>query len=491
MASEVGSSFLEPEATLDSASSTTKSRGKAALSTWAHARQAKSNEPTLNPDGHPLLYCVHCPEATAYNSHVTTNFRKHLLAKHKIKVDISQSKLKTDILSQLQQLLLDAEVSDQIEEVTTEIMKSILHRQLINEALVSLIATRNLSFRILEWPEFHTFCRLLNPQSKDFLHTAHSTVPRLIEKSFTARKDLIRKKLQSALSSIHLSLDIWTSPNRHLLLGVCAHFVDCSQETLSKALLGLQSVPGHSGQDQFDILLPLLEDYGIVQKLGCIIGDNASTNDTLCKAISRHLSNEEIEWNPSFRRIRCLGHIINLAVQAFLFQGIDIGKEEEEDREEGEDETTEEKEKKRQARFRKMGSLGKLHNIVVHIRSPSSGHAKEFKKLAGRMISLDNRTRWNSWYNMLVIADKTAAAVDSYTKNYLPKLQQDYLSPADWVELRKILDFLHPCYRATMATQGDNATLDRVLVTMDILIHIFKDALVGNFSLVIMKYLLI
>ena len=49
----------------------------------------------------------------------------------------------------------------------------------------------------------------------------------------------------------------------------------------------------------------------------------------------------------------------------------------------------------RQDTFRTMGQLGKLHNIVVHIRR-SAGRTKEFKDLAKRIIPLDNRTKWNS-----------------------------------------------------------------------------------------------
>ena len=50
--------------------------------------------------------------------------------------------------------------------------------------------------------------------------------------------------------------------------------------------------------------------------------------------------------------------------------------------------------------FRLLGPLGKLHNIIVHIRS-SPNRIKEFLTSASNMIPLDNRTRWNSWYELL------------------------------------------------------------------------------------------
>jgi hypothetical protein len=49
------------------------------------------------------------------------------------------------------------------------------------------------------------------------------------------------------------------------------------------------------------------------------------------------------------------------------------------------------KEAKR-AKFRLLGPLGQGHNIVVHIRA-SASRTDEFRKLARRIIPLDNRTR--------------------------------------------------------------------------------------------------
>jgi hypothetical protein len=136
-----------------------------------------------------------------------------------------------------------------------------------------------------------------------------------------------------------------------------------------------------------------------------------------------------------------------------------------------------ENEEEKRSTFRIMGSLGKLHNIVSHIRG-SAGRTKEFKELAGRMIPLDNQTRWNSWYQMLLVADEKAAAIDTYSKNHLTTLQADYLSPSDWQQIQAIKSFLQPFHRATLETQGDRATIDRVLFTMDILIQYFENSLV-------------
>ena len=100
-------------------------------------------------------------------------------------------------------------------------------------------------------------------------------------------KDVVRRALQSALLYIHIALDIWTSPNRLSLLAICAHFTTYNQKR-QKALLALQVVPNHSGEAQFSVLLSVLEDYGIIQKLGTIIADNTPSNNVLCRFIETH-----------------------------------------------------------------------------------------------------------------------------------------------------------------------------------------------------------
>jgi hypothetical protein len=49
----------------------------------------------------------------------------------------------------------------------------------------------------------------------------------------------------------------------------------------------------------------------------------------------------------------------------------------------------------RRVKFRLIGPLSKIHNIVVYIRG-STARIAEFLELIGRQIPLNNRTRWNS-----------------------------------------------------------------------------------------------
>jgi hypothetical protein len=212
-------------------------------------------------------------------------------------------------------------------------------------------------------------------------------------------------------------------------LAICAHYTTHLLQR-QKALLALRTVAGHSGQNQFNILLPVLQDYGIVQKLGAIVADNASPNNTLCDIIEDHmLIKERQEWEAKHWRIRCSGHIINLAVQAFLFTDVvNLEELKSYDDHEGKGEIGDEEAKK--AKFRLMGPLGQMHNIVIHIRG-STARVVEFLELAGRRIPLDNRTRWNGWYLMLLVALELRGAVQKYCQKYELELQEDELTPED------------------------------------------------------------
>jgi hypothetical protein len=94
---------------------------------------------------------------------------------------------------------------------------------------------------------------------------------------------------------------------------------------------------------------------------------------------------------------------------------VDMDELESYDEEEADGELIDKEAKK--AKFRLLGPLSKVYNIVVYIRG-LGGRAEYFRKLAGRIILMDNRTRWNSWHNILEVLLKEKAHVDKYCKDF-------------------------------------------------------------------------
>jgi hypothetical protein len=58
----------------------------------------------------------------------------------------------------------------------------------------------------------------------------------------------------------------------------------------------------------------IVQTFGLQQKLGWFVSDNASNNDTCIEALG-----SEVEFDHFERRIRCIGHVINLVARSLLF----------------------------------------------------------------------------------------------------------------------------------------------------------------------------
>ena len=83
-------------------------------------------------------------------------------------------------------------------------------------------------------------------------------------------------------------------------------------------LLGLKRMKArHTGEDIAEVILPILHHYDIINKIGVWVADNANSNDTTIKAILKVIDSRIKDISPY--QSRCLGHIINLATKAFLF----------------------------------------------------------------------------------------------------------------------------------------------------------------------------
>jgi hypothetical protein len=73
----------------------------------------------------------------------------------------------------------------------------------------------------------------------------------------------------------------------------------------------------HSGKNIAKTIIPILIKMGIVSNLGYFTTDNATSNNIAIEIILQRIRPNIKQ--PEARRIRCLGHIINLAAKAFLF----------------------------------------------------------------------------------------------------------------------------------------------------------------------------
>ena len=481
---------------------------------WEHTRKPHQDEVQQYWDKKykrfvSMRYCKHCVSSST-KANRTTNLRNHLQSSHNIKVEVTAKKVTEDIEKRASYLnkvfgasgdaLFKSKRTN--EEVAEDLFRSYLmeNKEKIKRGLVEFLVENRSPFHMVEKASLGTLLSFFNPCAKEVLPTSHNTLARYTVKSFNHQKELIRKLLKESSTRIHLSADIWTSPNNYLTLGLVGSFVQISDDEIPqrvRVLLGLQEVAGHSGENQGRVIAPILEEFDIMGKIGCVMGDNSGTNDTLCRFLSSRFESLETTTTPKWvaqeMRGRCLGHMINLIVNAFLSNKEICEETQEEDlwvtitATSYEEAHHQEKEKGKKVGRKKqtttklepIAALAKLHGIAVHIRN-SSGHAKEFRRLAGRLIPQDNATRWNSWFTMVKVACEKEAAILKYTLNNRSDLQEKFLTDEDWKELRKIRTFLKVFHEATLRAEGDQGSIGHTLVLLNALHECVTDELVSN-----------
>lgn len=413
---------------------------------------------------------------------MSTTFRHHLLKVHGIELEAELHPIKRQRDNLIQDAFTKARhiaASKQSTEAE-QILRGAINQKAALEALAQLVTVRNLPYNCSSWPELHAFIASFNPCAEGLISLSHGSVQKLVSSSYDTHKDVLRTKLQSSPSKLHLSADVWSAPNHKAFLGVCVKFVDPDGKGLLQALLALSELPGldgpgsHGGMEQWKLLRRTLDDYNVWHKIGFYTGDNHGSNDKLCRLLGEHLKDMGIAWDPRKQRIRCHGHVINLAVQAFLFVDSKEASRAAVEQIEDDDEAAFDSDflsgfqAHKALGWRRLGPLGKLHNVAVHLRD-SDYRWNSFKQKAGRGLPLDNDTRWNSWFTLLNVALGIQEHVEWYQKKYYDSLQGDYLTPEDWRTLEDTRTFLQPFWKITQLTEGRQTTLDQTLFTMDVL----------------------
>ena len=138
---------------------------------------------------------------------------------------------------------------------------------------------------IVESDSFRELILFIAPALEGFLVHSASTIKKWVLQLFDRQSLVIKRKLARARSRIHISFDLWTSPNHRAFVGIVAHWLD---EDLKKqdTLIGFRRVRGsHSSENIAEAMIPLLQMYELGPKLGYFVGDNIGSNNTAIRCI--------------------------------------------------------------------------------------------------------------------------------------------------------------------------------------------------------------
>jgi hypothetical protein len=101
--------------------------------------------------------------------------------------------------------------------------------------------------------------------------------------AYQEEKLRVQQALQSAQSRSHFTEDLWTARNNKALMGIIAHYF-ADNSDLSESVLAFRELQGqHTGENQTQLILAVVEEYGIAIKVGFFMMDNAESNETMIR----------------------------------------------------------------------------------------------------------------------------------------------------------------------------------------------------------------
>ncbi|KJZ69426.1 hypothetical protein HIM_11176 [Hirsutella minnesotensis 3608] len=444
---------------------------------WEHCRLEEGKTipgAWIDADGMRWWHCQPCfakKRAKRYKySGGSSTIINHLRKEHNIlisgKQEVNQQVTNSRLGKITAFLATDVSLPIKKRKVTRE--QDALDSATLRELYCRYTVACSLPFAHVEQQSFRDLIRYIRPAADDLLPRCADTIRNDLQQGYEGKKEFVRRALQNALSSIHIVPDNWTSPNCLGVIGFTVQFVT-EDHGLQSIVVRIKELDGqHSGENMAEAIMEFVREYGIASKVGYFMMDNASNMNTMIDKVSDDLEREfNVFYDPLPHRLRCLGHVINLAVMEFLIgkrpttTGPYRGPS---------DEQVEQ--------WRKRGAIGKLHNIVVYV-TWTPQRLRAFATLAdGLRLRRDNDTRWNSWYRMVewALRPKIREAIMIFCAQE-PALQEDTLNASDWLTLDEIYKFLEPFYDATIANEGImTSSISDVLPTMDYLLHHIETA---------------
>ena len=161
----------------------------------------------------------------------------------------------------------------------------------LEKLYINFLASCNQPIRLVECSAFRSLLSFLNEDVDVWLPNSSNLVNTWLMRQFSHEREQVQRRLLNAYTRIHLSLDLWTSPNHLAILGVIATFISDNSTPNSSVLesfvLALRQVKGeHSGENIAKYVMEVIQEWGIASKLGYLQMDNAPNNDTMMKHVS-------------------------------------------------------------------------------------------------------------------------------------------------------------------------------------------------------------
>lgn len=191
---------------------------------------------------------------------------------------------------------------------------------MLAQKILSLILVARLPFRILDRPEFQELANILTLAPSQVKLPSSRTISRQLHANIqTDQQSIISMLPENA--KLSLSLDCWTSSFQQAFMAITGYFLDKDWE-YREILLGFEPLHGsHTGSNLSAVVIGILNNYQIADRVLSITTDNATNNNTMMVNIQNELKEQGIqndELGGGIFRIPCLAHVIQLSLNQLL-----------------------------------------------------------------------------------------------------------------------------------------------------------------------------
>ncbi|EUC65415.1 hAT family dimerization protein, partial [Rhizoctonia solani AG-3 Rhs1AP] len=185
--------------------------------------------------------------------------------------------------------------------------------------LTEWFAEDDISFNMVSHRGFRRFVNYIGQgkvTTKD-LPDRHSIATKAAALSVEA-KERIKDEIKHARGKVSCTTDLWTDDSQRAFMCITAHFHNAQKRQVNR-LIAFRIIEGsHTGGCLAENFFEVMEEFGIVRKLGWITMDNASNNDSMMTQLEEYMVTRGMDFDRHGNRLRCFPHVVNLAVQDII-----------------------------------------------------------------------------------------------------------------------------------------------------------------------------
>ncbi|KAJ6086552.1 hypothetical protein N7467_005466 [Penicillium canescens] len=320
----------------------------------------------------------------------------------------------------------------------------------LEEHLLKTIARARLAFTIVEDPAFQSLLNLIYSDSQGLELPSAKTLRRRLRDAVTSQQDSQLEGLPSD-AKVSLALDCWTSPFQQAFMAITVYFIN-GEWNYRELLLGFEPLHGpHTGVNLSDVLLKLLRERNLVDRIFSVTTDNATNNETLIRSVQDTLlASGVISSRESLVRVPCMAHVIQLFLKQLLGHIKAAPKNKE---------VTNVWSDSQVNCLRESADDGDVAHTLMKVRSfavfinASPQRRDAFLCLQSCRMRLfplhDVQTRWNSTFLMLRRARRLCIYIEKYCNDH--DYAQFKISATEWRQIDYLLHLTQPFFQFTMA----------------------------------------